>query len=162
MAENPKEVHPNYGGASSLCVEEMSAQVAVHQQHDLRSGERADGKYHQHGHDQIEPHQQRHLPQRHSRAAHAQNRGDNIDRRADAAEPRNQQAQCPEIRAVSWRKRLRSEWRVGKPSDIRSASGPVQTIGTEETKIKKNASERSQPETESIETREGHVPRTDH
>src|SRR6267143_194698 len=162
MAENPEEVHPNYGGASGLRVEEMPAEVTVDKQHDLRRGKRANGKYHQHRHNQIEPSQQRHFPQRHSRAAHASDRGDNIDRRADAAEPRNEQGQYPEIGAVPARECLRSQGRVGKPSDVRSASGPVQAISAEEAEIKKNASEGRQPETESIEAREGHVSRTDH
>ena len=57
---------------------------------------------------------------------------------------------------------LRGEWRVGKPSDIGSVSGAVQAIGSEETKIEKDASECRQPKAEGIETREGHIPRTDH
>src|SRR5713226_8104399 len=100
----------------------MSTQVAVHQQHDLRSRQRADGKDH-----------------------HA--RHDNIDRRADAAEPRNEQGYYPEIGAMPARECLRSQGRVGKPSHVRSISSPIQTIRSEETKIKKDAAECRQPET---------------
>ena len=61
VTEDPEEVHPDHGRAAGLRVEEMSAQIAVDQQHDLRSRERADGKQHQAGHHQVQPDQQRHL-----------------------------------------------------------------------------------------------------
>src|SRR5712664_2933742 len=54
MAENPEEVHPHYRRASCLRVKEMSAEVTVDKQHDLRRGKRANCKYHQNRHDQIE------------------------------------------------------------------------------------------------------------
>ena len=41
MAEDPEEVHPDDGRAAGLGVEEMPAQVAIEQQHDLRGGQRA-------------------------------------------------------------------------------------------------------------------------
>ena len=41
MAEDPEEVHPDDGRAAGLRVEEVAAQIAVDQQHDLRCGQRA-------------------------------------------------------------------------------------------------------------------------
>ena len=100
MPENPEEVHPDHGRASRLRVEEVSAQIAVDQQHDLRRGQRTDGKDHQAGHHEVEPGEQWHFGQRHSRATHAKNGSYDVDRRADAAKAGDQQGQRPEIRAV--------------------------------------------------------------
>ena len=47
MSEDPEEMHPDHRRTSGLRVEEMSAQVAIDQQHDLRRGQRTDGKDHQ-------------------------------------------------------------------------------------------------------------------
>ncbi len=38
MAEYPEEVHPQHGRAASLGIEEMAAQISIHQQHDLGRG----------------------------------------------------------------------------------------------------------------------------
>ena len=61
MSEDPEEVHPDHRRAARLRVEEMSAQVAVDHQHDLRRRERAHGDQHHARHHQIQPRQQRHL-----------------------------------------------------------------------------------------------------
>ena len=38
MAEDPKEVHPQHGGAAGLRIEEMAAQISIDQQHHLCRG----------------------------------------------------------------------------------------------------------------------------
>ena len=86
MAEDPEEVHPDDRRTAGLRVEEVAAQVAVDQQHDLRRGQRADGQQHQSRHDEVQPRKQRHAAQRHARAAHAQDGGHDVDGGADAAE----------------------------------------------------------------------------
>ena len=40
MPEDPEEVHPEYGGAAGLRIEEVPAEIAIDQQHDLRRGKR--------------------------------------------------------------------------------------------------------------------------
>ena len=47
MAEDPEEVHPDDRRSTRLGVEEVAAQIAIDQQHDLRGGQRAQGKHHQ-------------------------------------------------------------------------------------------------------------------
>src|ERR1700688_3662541 len=101
MAKNPEEVHPNYRRAAGLRIEEMAAEVTVDGQHDLRSGQWANRKYHKHRHYQIEPREQRHSCQRHSRAAQGKNCCNDIDRCTDAAETGDEQAESPEVRAVA-------------------------------------------------------------
>ena len=60
------------------------------EQHDLRGGKRTNSQNHQAGHYQIQPREQRHFSQRHSRAAQAHNRRNDIDGRSDASEAGNQ------------------------------------------------------------------------
>ena len=106
MSEDPEEVHPHHGRTSGLRIEEMPTQVTVHQQHQLRSRERADQPEAPGAHREIEPGKQRHLTEHHSLATHAEDGGNNVDRGSDAAETGNQQRQGPEIRAVARRKSL--------------------------------------------------------
>src|SRR5260370_10289396 len=53
MAEDPEEVHPQYGGAPRLSVEEVSAQIAVDSEHDLRRRQRTDGNQNDTAHHAI-------------------------------------------------------------------------------------------------------------
>ncbi len=53
MAEDPEEVNPDDCGAAGLRVEEVAAQVAIDQQHDLRGRERRDRDQHQCRHHQV-------------------------------------------------------------------------------------------------------------
>ena len=79
MAEDPEEMHPHHGRASGLGIEEMRAQIAVEQQHDLRGGSGENHDQHQARGHQVQPHQQRHLAQRHARAAHAEDGRNDVD-----------------------------------------------------------------------------------
>ena len=106
MAEDPEEVHPENGRAAGLGIEEVRAQIAVEHQHDLRRGERADGDEDQAGHDQVEPHQQRHAAQLHAGAAHADDRGHDVERGADGADAAEQDRERPVVGAVAGRKCL--------------------------------------------------------
>src|SRR5277367_6419355 len=139
MPEDPEEVHPEHCRASGLRVEEVAAEVAVHHQHELRGCQRTDRKDHHPRHDEIEPRQQRHFPQSHPWAAHAEDRGQNVDCRSDAAETRNKQGKRPEVRAVPNRKCSRSQWRVGEPSHVGSISRPIEAVCSYEAEIKKQA-----------------------
>src|SRR5258708_19741368 len=51
---------------------------------------------------------------------------------------------------------------VSEPPNVRSVSGAVETIGSNQAEVKKNASECRQPKTEGIEPGKCHVPRSDH
>src|SRR5262249_51724058 len=101
MAKDPEEVHPDHGRSASLRVEKMPAQVTVNGQHDLRGREWAYSQNYHPRHHQVEPSEKRHLPQGHARTTHAKDRRDDVDRRSDAAESGDQQAQGPETRAVT-------------------------------------------------------------
>ena len=67
MTEDPEEVHPERGRSARLRVEEVAAQIAVDEQHDLRRRQRRDRDQHHAGHHQVEPGQQRHAAEVHAR-----------------------------------------------------------------------------------------------
>src|SRR6266851_2406517 len=104
----------------------MPSQVAVDQQHYLRGGKWAYGKDDETCHREVKPDQQRHLPECHARAAHAQDRRYKIDRCPDAAEAGDEKREDPEIGAVSDRECLGSYWSVREPYYVRSVSRSVQ------------------------------------
>ena len=89
MAENPKEMLPEHGITTRLGIEEFRAEVAVQRNHDLASREARQGqndKECQHNH---APDENRQATEGHSRAAHAKDGDEDVERRchtADAAE----------------------------------------------------------------------------
>ena len=92
VAEDPEEVLPQHRRAAGLRVEEVRAEIAVEQQHDLRGRQRGDDDQHHAGRHEVEPDDERHAAERHAGAAHAQGGGDDVDRRADAADARRRGA----------------------------------------------------------------------
>ena len=90
------------------------------------------------------------------------NGGDDVDRGSDAAEAGNQQRQSPEVRAVSARKCLRGQRRVGEPSHVRSVAGPIQSVAADKAEIEEQSAEGRHPEAEGVQTRKRHIARADH
>ena len=162
VAEDPEEVHPHDRRTARLRVEEVAAQVAVDEQHDLRRRERAHGQDHQDCHGETQPREQRHSSKGHPRAPHAQDGGQYVDGRPDAAEARHQERQRPVIRAVPGREGLGGQGCVCKPSHVRRVARPVEAAAAEEAEIKEKSAERRQPEAERVQPRERHVARADH
>ena len=117
---------------------------------------------HQSTHHQVEPGQEWHFAEGHAGTAEAQDGGDKVDGSANAAEPRNKQAESPKIGAVSERKCPCCEWSICEPTHVRRAAGTVQTVTADETEIEKQAAEGGEPETKGIEAGKGHVSRADH
>ena len=101
MPEDPEEVHPKGCRASGLRIEEVPAKVTVDRKHDLSCGKRRYGQDNHPGHDQVQPSQQRHPAELHPGTSHTENGCNDVDRRGDAAEPRDQQRNRPIIRAVT-------------------------------------------------------------
>ena len=162
VAEDPEEVHPDDGGSTRLRIEEVRAEVAIEQQHDLRRGQRADGEDHQGRHGEVEPGQQRHLAERHPPAAHGEDGGEDIDGRPDATETGDQERDGPIVGAVPGRKGLRRQRGVREPAHVRSGSHSVQAEPAHEAEVEEQPAERRHPEAEGVQPRERHVPRSDH
>src|SRR6267143_3838382 len=60
------------------------------------------------------------------------------------------------------RKRPRSQWCVGKPSHVGSVTRSVEPVGAHQAEVEKQSTKSGHPETESIQARKSHVPRTNH
>src|SRR5580704_14132049 len=140
----------------------MSAEVAVDQQHGLRGGQRADSENHQYGADDHQPNEEWHAEQRHSFAAQAKRRGDEIDRATDGAEAAKDQSERPEIGAVAAGEGALGERRVGKPADIGRGAGALQARASEEAVVEEQAAECGHPETERVEAGKSDVANTQH
>ena len=74
----------------------------------------------------------------------------------------NQQRQGPEVRAVSRRKCLRGQRRVGKPSNVRSVAGAIESVAADKTEIEEQPAEGRHPEAESVQPRKRHIARANH
>ena len=98
---------------------------AIDQQHELRGAERTHGQNDEPAGDQSHPGKERHFAKGHARAAHAKNCGDDVDGGANAAEAGNEQAERPEIGAVSDGECTGSQRSVGEPTDIGRVSGAI-------------------------------------
>ncbi len=162
VAEDPEEMRPQDSGAAGLGVEEVTAEVAVDEQHGLRGRKRADGDQDEERHGGVEPRQERDAQQGHSLAAHAENGGDDVDAGADAADAAGENGHGPVVDRVAGRKGLLGEWSIGEPGHVGSGPGASQSHAADETVVKQNAAKGADPEAERVEARKGHVARADH
>src|ERR1700730_16544795 len=62
---------------------------------------------------------------------------------------------------MSRRARAGGKWCIGKPTNIRCIADPIESPTAKEAVIQQKPSERSQPETECVQAREGHIAGTD-
>jgi hypothetical protein len=63
---------------------------------------------------------------------------------------------------VTTRKSLRCQRGIGEPSNVWRVASSVQAIGTYEAEVEEEGAKCGQPEAECVESREGHVPGSDH
>src|SRR5580693_3621589 len=131
MTEYPEEMDPDQRGATRLCVKEMTAQIAIYEQHELRCSERSDRHERQHAHDEKQPCEQRHSHQRHPFAAHRDDRRNSVDRSPKGAKTTDDESESPIVGCVTRRKGARREWRIGKPANVRGVSHAVEAGAAE-------------------------------
>src|SRR5580698_10559366 len=161
MSKDPEEVHPENCRSAGLGIEEMASQVSIDEQHDLSGRQRSNRNQNHSRHHKVHPHQQRHAIELHTRASQAENCRNDIDGRSDASEAGDEQRESPIVGTMTGREGSRAQWRVRPPTNIRCASGAIQTASSEKAEIKMKCSEKGQPKTESIQARKSHVARTD-
>ena len=89
-------------------------------------------------------------------------RGDDVDGSADAAETRSQQSDGPVIRAVARRKRTRGQRGVRPPAHVRCVASTVESVPTQQTKVEQQPAKGRQPEAERVQAGKRHVSRADH
>src|SRR5208282_3798301 len=139
MSEYPEEVHPENRRSASLCIEEMSSQISINQQHDLSGGQWSERNQNHSCHHQVEPSEQRHAAELHARTSQAKNSGDEVDPCSNASKPGNQERESPIIGTMSRRKGSRTQWRIGPPSDVGCVARSIESICSHETEVEQEA-----------------------
>jgi hypothetical protein len=140
----------------------MSAEIAIDAQHDLRCRKRGNCEDDHASHHEVQPSQQGHLAERHPRATHREDRGDEVHRRPNAADAGDKQAQCPEVSAVTEREWARGKRGIRKPSDVRGIAGAVESVSAEEAEVEKQTSKYREPKTQSVQPGKSHIPCANH
>src|ERR1019366_4695235 len=162
MPEYPEEVHPEHRGAAGLRIEEVRAQVAIEQQHDLSRSEWADSDEDHTGHHEIEPYQQGHASELHAGTAHAERGRHYIKGGADAADAAEQDRESPVVSAVPRREGTSREGCVGPPANVGCAASSIETAAAQVAEVQEKPTQAGDPEAEGVQPREGHVTRADH
>ena len=92
-------------------------------------------------HHKVQPCKQRHAAQLHAGAAHAENRGNDVDCGADAAEAGDEQRDGPVVSAVAGGKCTRGQRGVRPPAHVGSVACAVESASAEKTEVKKKSAE---------------------
>ena len=163
MSEDPEEVHPEYGGAAGLRVEEVSAQIAIDDQHDLRGGQRARRRA---APGPPSPDSARRTAASCPSVMPGQRMQrivvENVDRRADAAECRTPGATASSNRCCVRARMSAKSAERRRTIPRRRVARAVQAVAADEAEVQKQAAECGHPETERIQARKRHVARADH
>ena len=153
MPKGPEDMLPHDGGAAGH-KKEMSPEQAVDQEHDqprVQDRQRDDDEE---GVDENHPGEERQPPQGHVRRATAKDGGDEVNVGADRSDPEDEEGERPVIHSGLRRVGGLTQRRVGEPAHRRRAA-------RQETEVQQNAAKRNEPETKSVQAREGHVARAD-
>ena len=162
VAEEPEEVLPHDGGRARLRVEEVRAQEAVEQQHDL--GRRERGRMIRVSAEIV-------------RISHTKTgmRPSVIPGPrmvtivvtmliavAIVPDPGDQDREVPVVGRVPGREGPPGERGVGEPPDRGGGAGAVEPVAADEAEVKQESSEQQDPEPEGVQPREGEVAGPDH
>src|SRR5579862_8936336 len=151
MPKNPKKVHPENSGAAGLGIKEVSAQVAVDAEHDLRCREGTDCEKDKHAGNQIEPDQQGHAAELHARTAHAERGGHQVEGGTDASDSAEEDAERPVVCRVAGGEDARCQRRVSPPADVGGRASAIKTASSKVAEIEKETAERGNPEAERVQ-----------
>ncbi len=154
MAEEPEQVLPQ-DRATVRGVEHVGAELAVGLQGEQRTGQHGERDQHQQAGDQRVPDEDRHPEHGHARRAHADDRGDEVDRAQDGAQTGHPQAHDPEVTTDTRRTDRVGQRRIAGPPEGRGALRGEEPGGGDD------AAEQEQPVAEHVQARERDVGRTD-
>ena len=121
VAEEPEQVLPQDRPAVRG-VEDVGAEQPVGLEREQRAGQDRERDQHQQAGDQRVPDEDRHPEHRHAGRAHADDRGDEVDRTEDRAETGHPQAHDPQVAADAGRADAR--WTAGCRRTSRSRRRP--------------------------------------
>ena len=157
VAEEPQDVLVQHRVTAAGRVEEVRAEVAVHEQHGDGAGQDGQGQQDQPGGDEHRPGEQRHLEQRHAGGAHVQEGGDDVDRTDDrrgARDVNREDREVGRIAALGRRQR-----RVQHPADART--GLLVAARRQQRGDAQQQARDIEPVAEVVHPREAHVRCTD-
>ena len=155
VSEEPEEVLPEHRLAAAGRIEEVAAELAIHEEHDERSGERGVRAKDQDTGDEGHPNEQRHARDRHPWAAHEQDRHGEVDRTDDRARAVHGESKDVVVDPAARREGALGQRRVREPSGVGRTAG-------EEAEVENDPADERQPERKCVEPRERDVRRTDH
>src|SRR5215470_8266027 len=162
MTEEPEEVLPHDSGAARLRIEEVGAEVAVEEQHDLGGGQRRQDEQ-SHGRDgEHDPHEDGQTAEGHARPAHGQRGGHEVDRGSNGADACHEDGEVPVVGGVAGSEGAAGEGRVGEPPDGRRGPRTVEPVAPDHAEVEEEAAEEQDPEAEGVQAWKGEVARTDH
>ena len=133
----------------------MCPESSVGLQREQGAGEHRERDQHQQAGDHRVPDEDRHPEHRHAGRAHADDRGDEVDRTEDGAETGHPQTHDPQVAADAGRAYGVRQRRVGEPAEVGGAGGG------QEARAGDQATEQEQPVAEHVEPRERDVRRAD-
>ena len=162
VAKEPEEMLPENRVPARLGIEEMGAQEAIKEQHDLGARQDRQRQKHQERNHQHHPNEKREPAHRHARATHGQRRGEHVDRPGYAAKAADQDAENPVVRGIPARKRFARKRRVREPPHIGCRTRTVEPHAREIAHIEHESPEEEHPEPPGVEPGKGHIPGTDH
>ena len=154
MAEEPEQVLPQDRPAVRR-VEHVGAEQPVGLEREQRAGQDRERDQHEQRRDERVPDEDRHPEHRHAGRAHADDRGDEVDRTEDRAQTGHPETHDPQVAADAGRADAVGERRVGEPAERGGAAGRQEAGRGDE------AAEQEQPVAEHVEPRESHVGRAD-
>ena len=136
-------------------VEDVGTEQTVGLEREQRPGQDREGDEHQQAGDQDVPDEHRQAEHGHAGGAHADDRGDEVDRTQDRAQTGHPQTHDPQVTAHARRAHGVGERGVGEPAEVSRALGGQEARGGDQ------AAEEEQPVAEHVQTRERHVGRAD-
>jgi len=158
VPEEPEQVLVHDRVAAAGGVEEVRVEVSVREQHRDRAGQdRQRQKQQEHGH-QHRPDEQRHPVQGHSRRAHVEDGGDEVDGAQDRGGAGQVDRQDGQVHGGASVARGRQR-RIEGPAAAEAEAG---TAVHEHRDAQQDPGRHQQPERDIVHPREGHVRRADH
>ena len=154
MAEEPEQVLPEDRPAVGR-VEDVGPEPSIGLQREQRAGQHRERDQHQQAGDHRVPDEDRHPEHGQPGRAHADDRGDEVDRAEDGAEAGHPQTHDPQVTADAGRPYGVRQRRIGEPAEV-GGTGRGEEAGPGD-----QAAEEEQPVAEHVQPRERDVGRAD-
>ena len=150
MPEVPEQMLEQRDTAIGRVID-VRPESAVSSQAEKRGSQQGEDQQHQDGRDEDVPGENRHPEHGHTRAAHAHDGGDHVDRAQNGAQAADGDTQDPQVGSSARGVHGVRERDVNRPAEVGRATGG------DEPAQRDQCTEDEQPQRQRIESREGHV-----